>query len=305
MRNTLKTSFTLILALVMLLSAAGCAASRNDPNPPATEAPAASDAAQTTEPALPVTGDDYLGYWQWERASLDITRDEDGGYYCLVHWGSGATESTSWQYHCKDENGVLVCSGKGKRTDFVFDNEGKMKSETAAYTDGKASFTLKNGRITWKDEKQDSGRDASFELLRPLSEAPTPEEFADDYFRVLGSVHPGTAGATLAEAVAASKILAFAVSHELQYNDLVTMRANMLKGWESLTKDEQKAFDASFISVVKLIDACYTDWKANKGRFTDAGVAEEMETFMDEYSTIGDWSRLKGNTLTMGNSAGL
>ncbi len=256
----------------------------------------------TVSPGEP--GDKFLGYWQADRASLEVTRAENGGYSCFIRWSSSAFDATIWRYTCNFDGEKLVSAPTGRRTELAYETDGKFKSETAVYTDGTAEFTMKGGKIAWKDDKDDAGSGLSFVLIRTLSVSPTAEEYADEYFRVGASYAPGTAGSSLAEAVAASKIVAFAHKYEFRYNDLVTLRSNMLAGYESLQENERQLFDGNFMSFVALIDGCFKDWAANKGRFEDAGVAAEMEALVNDADVRQDWERLKSNTFTMGNSIG-
>ena len=71
-----------------------------------------------------------------------------------------------------------------------------------------------------------------------------------------------------------------------------------------MSKDEQSAFDESFIPVLSLMRDALADWETNKPLFEDAGVLELMEALRADPSAKLSWDTLTGNTLTMGNSAG-
>ena len=134
------------------------------------------------------------------------------------------------------------------------------------------------------------------------AQAPSAQAFADDYFRAVGSIPQGSSGASLARAQAAAEALGFAASNDLSNADISALRAAMLEGWNSLSEDEQAAFDANFMSLVSMIDDARADWEANKGPFNDAGVEDEMEAFLADEMTMSSWDILLSSTLTMGNS---
>ena len=82
--------------------------------------------------------------------------------------------------------------------------------------------------------------------------------------------------------------------------DNKALRDNMLKGWESMSAEEQNAFDANFLDVVELLK----DVSANKipAEFEDAGVADQMKELLQQKGAYANWDTLTANTLTMGNS---
>ena len=110
---------------------------------------------------------------------------------------------------------------------------------------------------------------------------PDANAFADFYFRPVSGIPQGTAGASLTQAQVAFDVLGFAFGNELWLADTDILRANMLEAWESLTDDERASFDANFPEFNELLNGCFEDWEANRGRFDDAGVAETMEELME------------------------
>ena len=130
---------------------------------------------------------------------------------------------------------------------------------------------------------------------------PSAEELADGYFRVIGGVEQGTAGASLKLAQAVADVTTFATDYALWDPAIETLRANMLEAWESLSDEERAAFDGNFINVVELIDSCLEDWESNAGVFEDAGVTEQMEMFVFDPLSRLAWENLCAHTLTLGN----
>ena len=133
---------------------------------------------------------------------------------------------------------------------------------------------------------------------------PTAEAFADNYFRVVGSFHPGTAGSSLRRAWAACAAVHFANENRIAETDIPLLRSTMLTAWESLSDDERAWFDENFIGLAEEIEACRTDWESNRALFEDAGVADQMAILMDTPAALQHWDTLRAHTLTLGNSEG-
>ena len=147
------------------------------------------------------------------------------------------------------------------------------------------------------DTPSDRNEDTT-ELLNP----PSAEELQDEYFRVIGGLEVGTAGASLKRAQAIQKVLRFASNHQLSKVDVTALRNNLMEAWNGLTEEERSSFDGNFIDICRIMDDCSENWESNRGAFDDAGVGDQMEVLLkDSYE---DWSILKAHTLTMGNSDG-
>ena len=88
------------------------------------------EAAEATEPETLLedfVGEmDLSGSWDDEvskRASMDVTKNEDGSYNITVHWGGSATETAIWEIHTFDDKGNETISGEEK-TSGAFMKEG-------------------------------------------------------------------------------------------------------------------------------------------------------------------------------------
>ena len=126
-------------------------------------APAGSD-GDTQNPVM-----NFIGSYQCERCSIDVETDGNEGAKFLVHWGSSATEYTSWTMSGPiDADTLTVNYTDGKKVNVVM-NEEKPETEEVVYEDGTGSFTFKadNGTTTlvWNDENEDAGKDMVFEYL--------------------------------------------------------------------------------------------------------------------------------------------
>ena len=96
----------------------------------------------------------------------------------------------------------------------------------------------------------------------------------------------------------------FASRNTIWAADNAELRTNILAAWNSLTEDEQAAFDGNFISVLTAVRDAKEDWDGNKGAYEDAGVAETVTGLLGNRGAWLSWETLTSNTLTMGNSDG-
>ena len=110
------------------------------------------------------TPESYLGIWGLGRCTIDISRDGDM-YMATIKWAGSASESAVWTYPCTYDpyEAVLFCRGQGVKTDYVWDEKGEMTS-LEAYTDGSCTLVMREGVLTWNDEKENLGD--GMELLK-------------------------------------------------------------------------------------------------------------------------------------------
>ena len=136
--------------------------------------------------------DDFLGSWYCDRASIDISPQDEwnrnldswlegiengeaveqdastsDSQTCvvLIHWAGSVSESAEWKYICHfdADSKCLVDEGQGVHSVLTFSPEGNLLDEAVAYTDGSASFALnKNGELIWQDDKDDAGKGMKF-----------------------------------------------------------------------------------------------------------------------------------------------
>lgn len=130
---------------------------------------------------------------------------------------------------------------------------------------------------------------------------PTAADLADGYFRAIASVEQGTAGASLKLAVAAAGAASFAADHGLWDPDNDALCAGLLEGWESLTAEEQAAFDGNFPVVAAQIDECLENWDSLRPIFEDAGAAEQMDRVVFDPLNRLAWQNLCELTLGLRN----
>ncbi len=245
----------------------------------------------------------YEGAWVSENVTLYI-ESIDGDICANAFRASGANEVTQWSYEglvydeVADELNTLEI---GTRTDYVYDEDGRIASAEVVFSDGAAAFRLNDdGNLVWVDYKETPGRnETAFERADSTLPAPPAEAFAEGYFRPIGAVEQGTAGASLKQAIAAAEAADFAVAHELWDPDVEAVFDNMLEAWEGLDEDERAAFDGNFADVAGLVDACLDDWEAYRGLFDDAGAAEVMEMILSDPLNRLAWENLRDITLAI------
>lgn len=251
---------------------------------------------------------DFTGSWQdstSQRASLTIMASEEYPYYDVrILWGSGANSAGEWTMKASfDEETGRMTYENGAMAYLTTHENGEITRDEK-WADAKGSFAIgADGIMTWEDSREE--RSGEFRLVHLDIPAPTPEELVENYFKVIGGIQPGTAGSSLRQAQAISSTLSFAgLGHDLWAADIPALRENLLTAWESLTEDEQKAFDESFIPVLTQMRDAWEDWDANSGPFMDAGVGDAMMSLMPLRSSRLSWDVLTSNTLTMGNTDG-
>ena len=65
------------------------------------------------------------------------------------------------------QDGKLVCSGKGTKTNFEYQSENAEPDKTVDYTDGSAEFSMEGSHIVWNDLNENSGEDMMFSNTLP------------------------------------------------------------------------------------------------------------------------------------------
>ena len=98
----------------------------------------------------------FFGRWGVGRATLDITKENDE-IKASIQWASSAAEYSKWEYVCvyESESNRLACTGKKIN---ITINEDETEDTKVIYENGKAYFTIVEGKIIWDDTKEDAGR---------------------------------------------------------------------------------------------------------------------------------------------------
>lgn len=104
-----------------------------------------------------IKADDYLGIWSCSRCTAVISR-EHSGYLVEIQWASSAADGSRWTYHCTYDNfgAILFSNHDGTRIDYTYTEKG-TGTDKKVYDDGSSVFVLRNGTLTWQDQKENSG----------------------------------------------------------------------------------------------------------------------------------------------------
>ena len=102
------------------------------------------------------TGDMNLaGSWDDEvskRASMDVTKNEDGSYDILVHWGGSATETAIWSIHGEyNPTSGMLSYEDGVYSIHTFDDKGNETVSGEEKTKG--AFMKEGEKLRWQDSK--------------------------------------------------------------------------------------------------------------------------------------------------------
>ena len=172
MKKKLLILTTLIISVYALTACGGGKQEAPAPTPEAVEQAAeeaeavqetveetVQEAAEATEPEN-LLGDfvgemDLSGSWDDEvskRASMDVTKNEDGSYDITVHWGASATETAIWTIHGEyDPTSGMLSYDDGNYSIHTFDDKGNETISGEEKTSG--AFMKEGDKLRWQDSK--------------------------------------------------------------------------------------------------------------------------------------------------------
>jgi len=110
-------------------------------------------------------GEEFVGTWECERASLEITQISDTEFHAVIHWSDSAFAHVEWDYPLTYENGTLVCSGKCTKTYVEYTSADTDPDRTVEYTDGSGEFTMQGAGVIWNDLTEHSGDNMVFSYI--------------------------------------------------------------------------------------------------------------------------------------------
>ena len=320
MKKMQGATFAFALALTVLTSAC---AGKPAADPAPTETPAAEpEIVETLSPeegsedvAAPEDGTepetepeenvapDVVGRWTdstSQRATLTVLENGTERDF-LVHWSSSYAEAAEWRMTASydSEAGAWTYTG-GVKTNVTWNEDGTETQEELLWEDAEGSFSFDGDALVWTDSREEAAADCRFERYT-APEVPA-ETLAESWFRAVGGLEKGVAGAGLQERTVARDVAAFAAENDLFNGDRDALKANLLTAWESLSEEEQSAFDANFLDFIKLMDESFADFEAVRGSYADAGAEEDMARLTAQPAVAASWNLLKSYTLTLGNS---
>lgn len=119
--------------------------------------------------------------------------------------------------------------------------------------------------------------------------AVSSDQIRDNIINEVVSYHPGTAGSSLKQALAAANVLRFATEQKLSRNDCKTA---FEKAWSETDEESQKYFRENYEGLSWLITSAFSDYDSVSGVFEDAGAAEIMRTALGQADAEKDWDAL-------------
>ena len=119
--------------------------------------------------------------------------------------------------------------------------------------------------------------------------AVSSDQIRDNIINEVVSYHPGTAGSSLKQALAAANVLRFATEQKLSRNDCKTA---FEKAWSETDEESQEYFRENYEGLSWLITSAFSDYDSVSGVFEDAGVAEIMRTALGQADAEKDWDAL-------------
>lgn len=137
----------------------------------------------------------FVGVYGCGRATVVIgATDEKNGANAEITWGSSAAESSTWSMSGTFNAETLQFEYHDcVRTNYVYGEDGNVKSQEEVYTGGHGFMTFKEGdplTMTWQDDIEDAGKDMVFEYS-----STAPEESGET-----GIANPWSEVGSLAEA---------------------------------------------------------------------------------------------------------
>ena len=114
----------------------------------------------------------------------------------------------------------------------------------------------------------------------------SPEVIREGVIDEVVSYHPGTAGSSLKQALAAANLLSFATEQEVP-------KSAYEKAWNETDAATQEYFRENFEGLSWLITTALKDYDSVSGEFEDAGAAEVMASAMNKEGAEKSWDALR------------
>ena len=109
----------------------------------------------------------FIGIYALDRASIEVAADDTDNALFTVHWASSAAEFTEWTMSGKlDTETLTVAYDNCVKKNYVFGEDGEVKSEETAYENGTGTITfVDDGEslgLTWNDDQEHVADDTVF-----------------------------------------------------------------------------------------------------------------------------------------------
>lgn len=106
----------------------------------------------------------FLGEWVCGRADILITEDGDD-YRAFITWSDSYESRAEWDYKCvyDDMDDVMRCSGKMSIVTYA--DDGISTEVEVQYEDGEAELSIEDGKLIWRDMKENIADGMTFERI--------------------------------------------------------------------------------------------------------------------------------------------
>ena len=156
----MKKIICLITVLVMLFALAACGSQ---------DAGQQGSAAAEEDGQNPVMN--FVGVYGCGRATMLVEADGMDGAKVTVTWGSSASENSQWIMTGPfDPETLTIRYSDCVRTDFVWNEQGEVETETVVYENGEGTITFTEGEslsLVWDDAQEQIASDMVFDTAPP------------------------------------------------------------------------------------------------------------------------------------------
>ena len=138
----MKKTIIHILPLILLLTACGIPNAKN---------------------TAPKEAADFSGEWTDEAGGptvIDIWRDDEGVWHGEISRSDDEASASFWSFFGNADGDTITYTDM-QCVRGIYDEEGEVTEENI-YVDGSGRFILKDGRLSWQDDKEGAGNGLVF-----------------------------------------------------------------------------------------------------------------------------------------------
>ena len=166
----------------------------------------------------------FVGVYGNNRASIFIEADGEDGAKATVNWGSSAAETSTWIMSGSFDTETLTISYNDcVRTDYVYGEDGEVKSQEEVYVGGHGTIVFSEGdplTLKWNDDQEHIADGTVFEYA-----SAAPEEGST------GMANPWSDAATLDEAAKGAGLDGFTIDGgEIRLGKVEVSQARYMEG---------------------------------------------------------------------------
>ena len=173
----------------------------------------------------------FIGNYACDRANVFIGAEGADGMNATITWGSSAWENSAWTMSGTFDAETLQFEYHDcVRTDYVYDDNGEVKSQEDVYTGGHGFMTFTEGdplTLAWQDDQEHVADGMVFEYTGLI-----PEEGGSEESGGTGIANPWSTADTLAEAAAGAGLDMFSIPEgaEISLGEVKLSEARYMDG---------------------------------------------------------------------------